>query len=366
MCLPKPTTSNSSSTPFASGRAYALGITVALLMNIALNLIAVASDHAQIDLISRIRGGQTVTQAEAAANDSQQQAIVTSQLLVFLPTGILFLMWIHRAHRNLPALGARGLRFSPGMAVGWFFVPILNLFRPYQVVKEIWKASDPNVDTWDAFSWQSAAGSPVIKWWWILGLTANAGGRAAFYLASRTQTVEELWTASWVILVANVLNVIPTLLAIVIVRTINARQERKNAHLATLTTPQVVEPLPTPQMAEAHYERGLLAYGQDDYDHALADFDEAIRLKPDYAEAYVSRGLVYYYTSDYERAIADLDQAITSNPQEAEAYFLRGKWYTEIDEREKAMSDLEKALELSLEPPSRNRSVKALLEKLKQ
>ncbi len=252
------------------------------------------------------------------------------------------------------------------MAVGWFFVPILNLFQPYQVVKEIWKASDPDVDVWDAFSWQHAAGSPVISWWWVLGLTASVGGRVAFNVASRAQTVEESWTAGWVILVSDVLSTIALMVTIVIVRTINARQQRKNAHLTTLTTPQVVEPRPTPQMAEAHYERGVVAYGQDDYDGAIAGFDEAIRLKPDYAEAYVSRGLVYYHTSDYDRAIADLDQAITSNPQEAEAYFLRGRWYSEIDEREKAMSDLQKALDLGLEPPGRKKSVEALLEKLKQ
>jgi len=335
-------------------------------MNIALNLIAVASDYAQIDLISRIMSGQTVPQTQAAANDSRQQAMLASQLLVFLPTGILFLMWIHRAHRNLPALGARGLRFSPGMAVGWFFVPIFNLFQPYRVIKEIWKASDLNVDTSDAVAWQYAPVSPAIRWWWLLWLVSNAGKSAVFYLAPRATAVDTRLATSGLLLASDLLNAMAALLAIIVVRTISARQERKNAHPATLTTPQVAEPLPTPQMAEAHYERGVLAYGQDDYDGAIADFDKAIRLKPNYAEAYVSRGLVYHYTSDYERAIADLDQAITFNPQEAEAYFLRGKWYAEIDEREKAMADLEKAVELGLEPPSRHQGVKALLEKLKQ
>ena len=35
-------------------------------------------------------------------------------------------------------------RFSPGWSVGWWFIPALNLLRPYQVIKEIWRGSYPN------------------------------------------------------------------------------------------------------------------------------------------------------------------------------------------------------------------------------
>jgi hypothetical protein len=56
-----------------------------------------------------------------------------------------------------------GLKYSPGWAVGSFFVPILNIFRPYQIAQEIWKASDPEAST---VSWkQSKPGIVVILWW---------------------------------------------------------------------------------------------------------------------------------------------------------------------------------------------------------
>ena len=40
------------------------------------------------------------------------------------------------------ALGANNLKYTPKWAVGCFFVPFLNLVMPYQVVREIWKASN--------------------------------------------------------------------------------------------------------------------------------------------------------------------------------------------------------------------------------
>lgn len=42
--------------------------------------------------------------------------------------------WIYVAHKNLPALGAENLRFRPGLAVGSFFIPIYNLWGPFQAV----------------------------------------------------------------------------------------------------------------------------------------------------------------------------------------------------------------------------------------
>ena len=43
--------------------------------------------------------------------------------LVFLASVIAVAMWIHRAHANLRDAGADGLEFTPGWAVGWYFIP---------------------------------------------------------------------------------------------------------------------------------------------------------------------------------------------------------------------------------------------------
>ncbi|MFC1995866.1 DUF4328 domain-containing protein [Chloroflexota bacterium] len=58
--------------------------------------------------------------------------------ILFVITAVLFYMWIHRAHRNLPSLGVSGLKYSPGWAVGGFFIPILNL-RIFRLDKYILK-----------------------------------------------------------------------------------------------------------------------------------------------------------------------------------------------------------------------------------
>ena len=59
---------------------------------------------------------------------------------VFVVSIVLVAMWIHRAHANLREAGVDGLEFTPGWAVGWFFVPIAQLFKPFQAMRELWAA----------------------------------------------------------------------------------------------------------------------------------------------------------------------------------------------------------------------------------
>ncbi len=54
----------------------------------------------------------------------------------FLITAILFLMWIYRSNKNLTALGAGETDFSPRSSVLWWFVPIMNIYKPKKLLKK--------------------------------------------------------------------------------------------------------------------------------------------------------------------------------------------------------------------------------------
>ena len=74
-------------------------------------------------------------------------------------------MWIHRAHSNLQDAGIE-LETSPGWAVGWYFIPIANLFKPFQAMRELWTESHGAQD-----SYAAEAPSTLGIWWgcWIIG-----------------------------------------------------------------------------------------------------------------------------------------------------------------------------------------------------
>jgi hypothetical protein len=86
------------------------------------------------------------------------------QLGLYFVTGVVFLKWVYRAYWNIQGFGAEGLRFSPGWALGYYFVPILNFVRPVQVMSEIWRVSQ------DPQNWLQTRGSWLIGTWWALFL----------------------------------------------------------------------------------------------------------------------------------------------------------------------------------------------------
>ncbi len=79
-------------------------------------------------------------------------------------------------------------------------------------------------------------------------------------------------------------------------------------------------------------------------DLAIADFDQAIKLKPNSASAYNHRGLAYRRKGDSARAIQNYSKAVTLNPVYALAYNNRGYVYESLGQRDNAIADFNRAL----------------------
>jgi tetratricopeptide (TPR) repeat protein len=85
---------------------------------------------------------------------------------------------------------------------------------------------------------------------------------------------------------------------------------------------------PTQQdQADVYNNRGIAHYKRREYEEAIADCTEAIRLDPNHTKAYGNRGDVYRELGQHEKAIADLDKAIELDPECAEAHAAPGNVY---------------------------------------
>jgi len=87
---------------------------------------------------------------------------------IWLVSVIFFLYWFYNAYENLSSFGTIGLRSTPGRAVIYWFVPIIQLWKPYKAMQEIWKASNPNIHTSNNQEWHRNKRSYTILVWWII------------------------------------------------------------------------------------------------------------------------------------------------------------------------------------------------------
>src|SRR5258708_4595572 len=84
-----------------------------------------------------------------------------------------------------------------------------------------------------------------------------------------------------------------------------------------------------PNLPSTLSNRGLAYAKEGNFDNAIRDFDQAIRLDPHLHYAFHNRGVAYYRNGDYERAIRDYDQAIRLNPNFVIAFRGRGEAYND-------------------------------------
>ena len=82
-----------------------------------------------------------------------------------------------------------------------------------------------------------------------------------------------------------------------------------------------------PSHGIAFYNRGYAWRAKGEYDRSIADYDQAIQLDPNFSAAFNNRGTAYDDKKDYDRAIADYDQAIRLDPNYARAFNNRGNAY---------------------------------------
>ena len=135
---------------------------------------------------------------------------------LYLACVVSFLMWKYRANRNAAVLSGRALEISPGWSVGWYFVPIMNLFRPYQAMKEIW-----------AVSGVRRRSTNLLTIWWTLWVVSNIGGNIALRMELRAKTAGDLRGTTFFGMVLGLVDVPLCIAAILVVRRLYAMQQEK-------------------------------------------------------------------------------------------------------------------------------------------
>jgi len=102
-----------------------------------------------------------------------------------------------------------------------------------------------------------------------------------------------------------------------------------------------------PSYVDTYIQRGLVRTDIGDHEGAIKDFSEAIRLQPDYAPAYMGRGLARIDMNDYYGAIDDFGEAIRFEPNDANAYQCRGNARADKGDYSAALADFDVAIRLN-------------------
>lgn len=145
---------------------------ILIALNIVCYVVVVPLNVYSLSLLGNLRralqGGEDIDEEQYAWAEQTGSFLMVTSLVLFIFSAVLVACWINRAHKNARALGVKGIRHSPAMAVGSFFIPIWAFFVPYQAMKQMVSGSLELV--------REAAPCGLLRVWWIaylMGIFCN-------------------------------------------------------------------------------------------------------------------------------------------------------------------------------------------------
>ncbi|KRA33631.1 hypothetical protein ASD68_11780 [Rhodanobacter sp. Root627] len=189
---------------------------VMLFISIGTTVLLLISNFMQFELVS----SGIITKSSADANDTRQHFLSILRLAIFIVTSITFLMWIYRANKNAQGFSSKTLEFTPGWAVGYFFIPVVSLYLPYRAMREIWRVSSaPD-------HWRTQPGSALLQWWWAVWLASNFSGFAAARFSMHIKSLADIQHATIASILSNCINILAYILALSVVVAISTKQRK--------------------------------------------------------------------------------------------------------------------------------------------
>lgn len=154
-------------------------------------------------------------------------------LVVFVGLVVAFCFWMNRSCKNAWLLAPERMSMTPGWSVGYYFIPIVNLWRPYQGMREVRDASCP-----------AGALASTLPAWWTLWIIVNLVENVSWRLAMRAESIEDYTLTSKIDLAILPVDLVLVVLIIGIVRRITSDQ---TARLQALPAPDPMR-MPPPQL----------------------------------------------------------------------------------------------------------------------
>lgn len=170
----------------------------------------------QLNLLKSIQRGAEVSYETAAGNDFRVMAGGILYTVAFIVSVVTFILWFRRAYFNLH-LKVKNLSNGEGWAAGAWFVPILNLFRPFQIMKELYEATRDYLRS-NGEALPIGFSTTWVNIWWGFWIVGNILGNISTRISLNAETLEGMITATWMDILSSAGIVIAALLAIKVIQ----------------------------------------------------------------------------------------------------------------------------------------------------
>jgi heme/copper-type cytochrome/quinol oxidase subunit 2 len=191
-----------------------VGVAASVLIGLAAVVAiadALSSQHSANVVREYTEGNGTMEDLRAA--DAISLLVNGPGLLVLIAAGVVFIVWLYRSRQNAERLTYDvDHRHKRGWVIGGWFVPVISLWYPGQIVQDVWRSFNPAQQDRPL---QARDKSGLVVAWWLVYLLSSWGDRAVTQLVLRDSDLDTIAAWTWV---CAVLTTGAAVLAIVLIR----------------------------------------------------------------------------------------------------------------------------------------------------
>ncbi len=179
-------------------------------------VISLVSDIVEYWLLKTISEGNQVDADVATSSDTRQLVISYLHLIVYVISVVTFIQWFRRAYFNLgQRIGT--LTFDESWAAKSWFIPIVNLYKPYQIMMELYKETKELLLKEGRHEGEKLHLN-YVGLWWSLWVIAGIVGRIIYQYNKEAETLDELMISSAISICSVVIDIPLSLVTIKVIK----------------------------------------------------------------------------------------------------------------------------------------------------
>jgi uncharacterized membrane protein (DUF485 family) len=182
---------------------------------LALYMLVGLSNYFQYRLLADVVNGEIVSDEALTANDARQQLLNIVMIVAYVASIITFILWFRRAYYNLHQR-AEVLSYTEGWAAGAWFVPFVNLVRPYKIMQELYTETYALLGN-KSGEFPKNYTTAYLGWWWTFWILNWFVDRIDSKIGQSAKTVDELSDSTLISLFSCAIGIPLALLAIKVI-----------------------------------------------------------------------------------------------------------------------------------------------------
>ena len=187
-----------------------------------IELLSIGSSYLQILLLNALQIGEEVTDLMIESNDNREQLMGIAYTVFMAMSAFTFIQWFRRGYYNLSL--RTSIEHGEGWAAGSWFVPLMNLFRPYQIMKELSTKTTNLINKKSIHFTQN--NTTLISVWWSLWIFGNYAGRLLTRASNNLDSIEKLLYSTKIDIVLSLFMIPLSIIAVLMIRDYSKKEEQ--------------------------------------------------------------------------------------------------------------------------------------------